>query len=876
MGTENIKSKLANVSMGRSFVAIFALVAVVFGALAINAGTASAQEPPARDFFATVLWVEDPVLALVTRDGVELEVTTTDDTVIRLPLKRDATIDDVAEGDVVAVSLVNGEGNVVDKIFVVPGKTRHKHIVGEAIEVSDDHLAVDPFGRGSDPIEFNITDETNIVFRRGATELFEGSFVIVLAVRDAISGELSPDAIEINVSPPLPRVKPDKPKPPKERDTQSIAKLRGVFEEITDDDNWIVGGTTVVIDVDTEIESGLVIGQLLEVSGELLDDGSILAHEVEAKEDKPDVVKRTVFEGAFDGLDGDNWIVSGTVVIVKRGIDTDGIPEIGQIVKVKAIVLGNGSILAREIENVEPSDDDDDTPDRIKLEGTFQGIDDNGNWLVNGLVISVDEDTELEGTPEEGNHVEVVAILLEDGTILARKIEVESQRDENAKTRHEVELTGTIDRILEEERTILVLSSRLRTFRVIITELTEVEGELVIGDIARVKALIGENRILIAKTVQVRVPGDDDGDSKLVEIRGVIKRVQHINTDRIVLQVNGVTILIGARTRLIGEPVIGAAVRIEGEFGESGEVFASRVRVFTPKGLKDRIETEIKGYIDSVEFGDNGRIVSVVVGDNLIKVETLTELEGHIEVGVYVKVKGILSDNGLIAREIEEEGDDEDESDDDSPGVSSSRAKVKFEGTIEKISRTDTEIVVVVNGREVVIIIGRTDLEGTPELGLIVEVEGIVRGNVIVASEFEVEGFEDEDTDDDEDVNGSDIDDDEDSDDNSHNDDADVDDDGDDLDEDGDSKVKIKGDEVKIEGRITRREVAFDLLTETIWVEGFEIRVIRGETEVETALREGQFVEVEGVLVDGVVIAEEVEVDQSRGRRSAGSNSIGY
>ena len=65
-------------------------------------------------------------------------------------------------------------------------------------------MTVDPFGRASDPIEFNKPDDSKIIFRRGATEIFKGSFVIVLAIRDAISGELSPDAIEINVAPPLP------------------------------------------------------------------------------------------------------------------------------------------------------------------------------------------------------------------------------------------------------------------------------------------------------------------------------------------------------------------------------------------------------------------------------------------------------------------------------------------------------------------------------------------------------------------------------------------------------------------------------------------------------------------------------------------------
>ena len=63
-----------------------------------------------------------------------------------------------------------------------------------------------------------------------------------------------------------------------------------------------VNDTKVVVDANTEIESGLAIGQVVEVVGQLLDDGSILAHEIEAIEEVPHVAERLKFEGVFEGV----------------------------------------------------------------------------------------------------------------------------------------------------------------------------------------------------------------------------------------------------------------------------------------------------------------------------------------------------------------------------------------------------------------------------------------------------------------------------------------------------------------------------------------------------------------------------------------------
>ena len=107
---------------------------------------------------------------------------------------------------------------------------------------------------------------------------------------------------------------------------------------------------------------------------------------------------------------------------VGPGTDTDGLPYVGQRVKVKALLQEDGFLLAREIENKGGSGGPKDDSSKVKLEGTFQSVDADGNWIINGTPVSVDPLTRLEGTPAVDQLVEVKGILQADGSILAPKI----------------------------------------------------------------------------------------------------------------------------------------------------------------------------------------------------------------------------------------------------------------------------------------------------------------------------------------------------------------------------------------------------------------------------------------------------------------------
>ena len=363
----------------------------------------TAQAHQERDFFGTVLSAGDGLLVLSTEEGT-VEVTIVGDTKIRLPRKHDAVLADLAEGDLVAVSLEESDGGLVaDKVFLIPGKTQHRHVPGvvTAIEVrtaTDTRITIQPPSEVADPLTFTRGPSTRVRFRKGTTEIAVGNFVVILAARNPVTGELLSDALEIHV------VKLQfEPEPPEEdadveAEAANTAEIRGTFDGIDAEGNWIIDGKPVTVDSDTEIKSAVAAGQLVEV---------------------------------------------------------------------EAVLLPDGSLLAREIENKGGRQQREDDASEIKLEGIFQGIDEEGNWIINGTKVSVDPLTQLKGTPAVGQRVEVKAILQEDGSLLALKIEGEEKKA--GKSRSEAKIRGVIEAVGDASITINGITLALSV-------LTELDG----------------------------------------------------------------------------------------------------------------------------------------------------------------------------------------------------------------------------------------------------------------------------------------------------------------------------------------------------------------------------------------------------------------
>jgi len=187
----------------------------------------------------------------------------------------------------------------------------------------------------------------------------------------------------------------------------------GVVQHITGD-TWTISGVDVTVSAETEVDAGLGVGNVVQVSGEILDDEVWQAHTIERFQDQDSTF---TFTGRVESIAP--WIVSGISFETDEWTQTDPSIEIGDRVRVKGQVLQDGTWLATQIEQLSDDDDDDDDGIRVTFRGTVASMD---PWVVSGISLLVNEDTTISRGIEVGDLVKVKAEILPNGSWRARRI----------------------------------------------------------------------------------------------------------------------------------------------------------------------------------------------------------------------------------------------------------------------------------------------------------------------------------------------------------------------------------------------------------------------------------------------------------------------
>ena len=679
--------------------------------------------PPDLDFFGTVVGIEldqrDGGLLVINTSKGNVEARIVSRTSVRLPQQPDASITDLARGDEVAVALVRELSSLVaDKVFVIPGKTVNRHVSGYVSDLSPGEITIQPTGQDQEPITFLLSPEVEIKFHQGTTELTSGAYVIISAVSESRTGELSALASEINVTTGRAPSQDGR----QTRDPTVLAKLNGIFQRIDPSNgNLILSGTEVALDAATQMAQGLVAGEAIEVEAELRPDGSLVARKVERDSGTQEIAEQTILEGLFGGVAeiSGQWLVGGTTVTVDHRTHTDGLPYLRQRVKVKALLQPDGSLVAREIENQTRPELQGGLDEITLLEGPFAGIDADGNWIVGGLRVAVDSVTGLEGSPSVGRRVAVDAVL-RNGRLVARNVSA-IQRDEDTTVR-EVIIRGTVDRILADG------SMVVDGVRVLLSNLTELATNPVAGGNVEIKALLNSNGILVARVIDAALPEDETGETRVnpVDIEGEIQRV---NGDGSLL-VNGITIVTSALSDIEGDIQPGATVQIRGILQRNGAVLARAIRAEGRRFTEGETEARVEGVIERVFLDDGGNVGTFVVDGVTLTIEDLTTSEVAIEPGASVIVQTVVKDGVFLAVTVEPK----------LTSVAAQRPEVQVQGTIEAIERdADGNIVsVFINGIEVEV--GpQSRISGSLEVGEAIELKGLIKDGGLVADQVETE-----------------------------------------------------------------------------------------------------------------------------------------
>lgn len=346
-----------------------------------------------------------------------------------------------------------------------------------------------------------------------------------------------------------------------------------------------------------------------------------------------------------------------------------------------------------------------------------------------------------------------------------------------------VELKGTVDSIQADSYTVSGLTFRFDT-------LTIISGAPAVGDSVEVKALLLPDLTRYALKIELQ---DEVVSVPSFEFHGLVEAMAAS-----MWTVSGEQVQVTVDTVIDADIAAGALVEVKGKV-VGGLMVADFIELKEAMPGAVGTEVEIFGTIESI----SGTVY--VVGGKTINTDASTEITGVLAVGSFVKIHAALNADGTFqAREIElvtepapDTGDDDDQGEDqddqgedqDDQDEDMDEEEVKLTGVLESM----TAGLWVVDGVSFMVD-SSTKIEGDPQVGDIVKIEGHLQsdGATILAHEIELEDDasigSDDDSEDSDDNSGSSGSDDDEQDDG----DGDDDDGGDDDEDEDDDDIVVE------------------------------------------------------------------------------------
>jgi hypothetical protein len=151
--------------------------------------TTKVPKPKKVNFSGEVLAVGDAGLTIKTKTGEEVSFLVNEDTSVKIPTLKGATLADIQVGVRVLVRAVVEEGGAFTalQISVSPGKPAPKHHVGE-VTAYEAGVSITILAHDGNEYTFLITEETKILPASRADELAVGRRVTIISPRDVTGG----------------------------------------------------------------------------------------------------------------------------------------------------------------------------------------------------------------------------------------------------------------------------------------------------------------------------------------------------------------------------------------------------------------------------------------------------------------------------------------------------------------------------------------------------------------------------------------------------------------------------------------------------------------------------------------------------------------
>ncbi len=178
-------------------------------------------------------------------------------------------------------------------------------------------------------------------------------------------------------------------------------------------DPWQVAGIPFTTNEDTLIDADIMVDDIVQVTGRILADGTWLADTIQLLDD--DFLLEIVFAGIVDEMNP--WIVNGLPLDTNEASQIDDDIEVGDLVRVTARILEDGTWLATRIDRLRGEIEEG----CVSITAVVTQIGNGTLVLSNGSSFDMAE-VEVDGTLEVGSVVMIIACVADDGSIEIEEI----------------------------------------------------------------------------------------------------------------------------------------------------------------------------------------------------------------------------------------------------------------------------------------------------------------------------------------------------------------------------------------------------------------------------------------------------------------------
>lgn len=368
----------------------------------------------------------------------------------------------------------------------------------------------------------------------------------------------------------------------------------------------VVMGQTVTIDANTVFESSVTgqvsavdvgVGNIVEVSGYSSGDGTVYASRVEVKKEARGSEELELKGNIFAVDTTANTFTIGGMTIDFSTATLEGVTldasAVGKYVEVKSTqgLNGSGQLIASkvEVENGGKKGEDlaahknseDGDEKEFKLEGVITTALANGKFGLNGEMVTVDEETEIEhgatGDLIAGAKVRVEVKLDSNNNLIAQEIKLPEGKTNEVMYMGYVESVDTVNK----QFTVMGLP-------IVVTNFTRLNDEddadgsveryfnvdkLVVNDLVKVKAYTNDVGKLVAAKLERKT-----NEQKPVEVKAKVEAVNNdgsLTIGGVKVNITAVTslsnVVVGDKLKVKGTYASGVLTAIEGESESGGE-----------------------------------------------------------------------------------------------------------------------------------------------------------------------------------------------------------------------------------------------------------------------------------------------------------------